>query len=512
MVNTISKSIKNKFYGLAHIGVLAVSAAVIVSSVQAHPDPDNPFDDTIFAKIEAAQGMKVALEVIVDEDQGITSPLKGIPSSDSSNNLMYVIDQVGLLWVVDLSTTNTNTAVVDFATLVDLVDVGGLFGALSKFDERGFLGFAFHPDYLNSTKPGFAKIYTYTSEKYDSLNTPTFPTTVTLPDTPDHQAVISEWTVVDPTQDVFTISGERKILMRIDEPQFNHDGGDILFDENNLLYIPLGDGGAADDQGVGHTSNGNAQDNTNPLGTILRIDPFGSGGSGPYGIPTGNLNQIGALGEIYAYGFRNPYRISIDSVTGDLYVADVGQNDIEELNIVNAPGNYGWRLKEGTTFFIPNGTDPGFATLDDICGVACSNVIDPIAQYDTHHEGHSIIGGFVYHGAAIPQLQNRYVFADFSGFGFNFAAPSLNNYGRLLILNKTTSANDLHKIKNLQFDYRLGPVNNEFIDERDHTLAILGFGIEKDGEIYVLGSATGTPDKDNPSGVVLKLTPVSKKK
>ena len=489
-----------------------LSMLVISSTTQAHPDPDNPFDDTHFAPIEPEGGIQVVLDVVVDEDQGITSPLKGISAPDTGKNLMYVIDQIGKLWAVDLSTTNANNVVVDMASLVPLVDVGGLFGAFSKFDERGFLGFAFHPDYLDDTKAGHARIYTYTSEVFKKANKPTFPSTI---DEPDHQAVISEWVVKDPTKDIFELRKKRRVLMRVDEPQFNHDGGDLVFDANNLLYISLGDGGAADDQAPGHNPEiGNAQDNTNPLGAILRIDPLGSSGRGPnskpYGIPDGNLDQEGALPEIYAYGFRNPYRMSVDSVSGDLFVADVGQNDIEELNLVNEPGNYGWNLKEGTLFFDPNGAGSGFATLDDPGrGAAEADLIEPIAQYDTHHEGHSIIGGFMYRGDAIPQLQDRYVFGDFSGFGFNFVAPAFNNYGRLLVLNKTPSSDGLFKIKNLEFDYLLGEINNIFIAPEDHTLAILGFGIGRDGEIYVLGNVSGTPDTDNKTGVVVKITPTS---
>ena len=134
--------------------------------------------------------------------------------------------------------------------------------------------------------------------------------------------------------------------------------------------------------------------------------------------------------EIYALGFRNPFRFSFDSTRGDLYVGDVGQNDLEEVDIVVRGGNYGWPIKEGTLFFHHNDNAEGFASREPPAGAAIpSNLRDPIAQYDTHHEGHSVIGGFVYRGRAIRDLVGRYVFGDFSLL-FKFPLGP-HDYGRI---------------------------------------------------------------------------------
>ena len=153
--------------------------------------------------------------------------------------------------------------------------------------------------------------------------------------------------------------GMRREVMRIDWPQFNHNGGDIAFGPEGKLHIPTGDGGNADDEGPGHWRGGNAQNLGVPLGKILRIDvDRGTPTNGAYGIPPDNpfVGRASALKEIFAYGFRNPFRISFDRKRGDMYAGDVGQNDIEEVDRVVAGGNHGWNVKEGTLFFDPEET------------------------------------------------------------------------------------------------------------------------------------------------------------
>lgn len=164
-----------------------------------------------------------------------------------------------------------------------------------------------------------------------------------------------------------------------------------------MLYISLGDGGAAGDQGVGHVPGGNGQEPGNILSTIIRIDPDGDdSANGQYGIPDDNpFVGTSGLDEIFAYGFRNPFRFSFDARTGEMYIADVGQNDIEEIDLGVAGGNYGWNIKEGSFCFDPNGADPGFVFecgADDVPEEV--ELIDPIAEYD-HDEGIAVVGGFV---------------------------------------------------------------------------------------------------------------------
>ena len=144
--------------------------------------------------------------------------------------------------------------------------------------------------------------------------------------------------------------GMRRELMRTDWPQFNHNGGDLAFGPDRMLYVSMGEGGSADDQGPGHRRGGNDQNLGVPLGKILRINVNGRNSrNGAYGIPPDNpfVSTAGALAEILALGFRNPFRLSFDRERGDLYVGDAGQNDLEEVDRVVAGGNYGWNAKEG---------------------------------------------------------------------------------------------------------------------------------------------------------------------
>ena len=198
--------------------------------------------------------------------------------------------------------------------------------------------------------------------------------------------MVSEWAVRDPDAKQITVDpASRRVLMRVDKPQFNHNGGELAFGRDKMLYISLGDGGNADDEGPGHVPGGNAQSlaDGNVLGKVLRIDPHGSNSAnGQYGIPEDNP-FVGAPGadEIWAYGFRNPYRFSFDRKSGRLLVADVGQNDIEEVDDVQAGGNYGWAVKEGTFLFEPGGPTVDGSVTANSPGVP-AGLSDPIAEYD----------------------------------------------------------------------------------------------------------------------------------
>ena len=345
--------------------------------------------------------------------------------------------------------------------------------------------------------------------------------------------MVAEWTVTTPGEPGAVVDpGSRRELLRVDWPQFNHNGGDLAFGPDGMLYFSMGDGGGADDRDgqlftkatgsfpvvqvpiVGHGLDGNAQNLTNPLGKIHRIDPNGSNSeNGQYGIPAANPfvgAGNGALEEIFAFGFRNPYRFSFDPLTGELFLGDVGQNDIEEIDLVTAGGNYGWRHKEGTLFFDHNGDEEGFATTEDPGNVP-RNLIDPIAQYDIHFEGHSVIGGFVYRGDAIPQLAGRYVAGEFSRL-FNFPSGP-HNFGRLLYLSRQPQGDGLHRI----FDSKGLEEAAESLGLSDpsaepgpypQTLAVLGMGSDVDGELYVLGNISGLPFGDE--GVMLRIGPAGR--
>jgi Glucose / Sorbosone dehydrogenase len=512
-------------------------------TARAHP-PWDPYDTTRFAPVDRF-GPRIGLETVVQRGT-LTAPNKGVIAPGLPNHL-FIVDQVGKLWIKDLMTGPDEPLAVFLDVSSLLVRLGVFFGPLCppgndpdrpSFDERGLLGLAFHPQFQTN-----GKFYTYTSEPNNGP--PTFPTTLPAGVPADHQNVVSEWTAVNPANPLAGVvgagpgvPGERRVLMRVDWPQFNHDGGDLAFGPDGLLYISMGDGGGADDRDgqlfivpytcgqeapmVGH-GEGNAQNLTNPLGKILRINPIPSAGgsaarvagNGEYSIPADNpFGQTRGAGpaqagmpEIFAFGFRNPFRMSFDTASGRLFVGDVGQNDIEEVDIVVRGGNYGWNRKEGTLFFCHNFNLEGFATpvIDPNPARGCPTflppgLIDPVAQYDTHHEGHSVIAGFVYRGSKIPDLAGRYVFGDFSRL-FKFPAGP-HDYGRLFHI-PGGGGQGLRRIR----EFHIIPSNAI-------NLALLGFGQDAAGEVYAMGNVSGLPFPSDgeppmpiPNGVVVRLVP-----
>jgi glucose/arabinose dehydrogenase len=279
------------------------------------------------------------------------------------------------------------------------------------------------------------------------------------------------------------------------QPQFNHNGGAIFFGtrtaDRSLLYITSGDGGCADDQNdqlglmgegpcIGHDGNGNGQNPNTPLGKILRIDP------------TRTASDF-AAGDVYALGFRNPFRASPDRTdlggTGEIWTGDVGQNHLEEIDgpIVQG-GNYGWRVKEGRYLFDPAGFELfGFASDGfpfAFSPGAPAGLIDPVAEYD-HDEGVAVVGGFVYRGAAIPALRGRYVFGDYSH------RPSSGN-GRVMYFDPSFNP------KPKDATPRVVNLVNGTIN-----LFVHGFGEDAAGELYVLASKRGIPFEE--TGAILKI-------
>jgi glucose/arabinose dehydrogenase len=494
---------------LLAISITVLGAGLLAVAARAHP-PWNPYDQTRFAPITSF-GPKIGIEVVAE---GLTSPLKAVAAPGLPNHL-FVVDQVGKLWAINLG-TGVRTLFLDVSGLLVTLGVCGP----DTFDERGLLGVAFHPNFQQN-----GLFYTYTSERRDT-GAATIPTPGTTEVNADHHNVIAEWRAVNPADPTAgTVVASRRELMRVNWPQFNHDGGDLAFGPDDMLYISMGDGGGADDADgqafvtapphkpvcgeeliFGHQVDGNGQRLNTPLGKIHRIDvnpPFTTGKA--YRVPSNNpfVGTSGAVPEIWAYGFRNPYRFSFDSKTGDLYVGDVGQNDLEEVDIVKKGRNFGWNCKEGTLFFHINGSvpDDGFASptpegrtanrpvLD--CNPQRNNFRDPIAQHDTHHEGHSVIGGFVYHGKGIPELRGNYIYGDFSLL-FKFPTGP-HDYGRLFTFNPS-GGSGLRQISELLV-----------LPGGAVSLAVLGIGQDAQGEIYVTGNVSGVPFGD--AGKVLRLVP-----
>jgi glucose/arabinose dehydrogenase/mono/diheme cytochrome c family protein len=270
----------------------------------------------------------------------------------------------------------------------------------------GFGSFAFHPEFARN-----GLLYTAHSERPGSARAD-FAYESTIPVT--LQWVLSEWRTDRP--DAPSFAGTRRELLRIDMINQTHGMQEIAFNpgaqpgsaDYGLLYVGIGDGGSAESRQLHLT-----QTPAKPWGTILRIDPLGrDSANGRYGLPPSNpffqSATPGALGEVYAYGFRNPHRLSWTK-DGRLITSDIGQHNIESLDLVLPGRNYGWPHREGTFVLKPTETFRAVHPLPE--NDASHGFTYPIAQYD-HDEGNAVIGGFEYIGAALPELAGKYLFAD----------------------------------------------------------------------------------------------------
>jgi glucose/arabinose dehydrogenase len=293
---------------------------------------------------------------------GLDQPMliKGAPGD---NERLYIVERPGRIRILKRGQVLPDPF-VDFSDLV------------TTAVEHGFLGLAFHPDYAQNGR--FFVHYSRTG---------------------DGATQIAEYKRDAANPELAAVAGG--VLFSADQPYPNHNGGSIEFGADGMLYIFLGDGGSANDP------QNRAQNLDEPLGKILRLDVD----TFPYTAPAGNLP--GGLPEIWDYGVRNPYRSSFDACTGDMYIADVGQGDYEEVDVEPAGmgnKNYGWRLKEGNECFNPQNNCEEGVTLTD-----------PVTVYDHSMGRESITGGYVYRGSAIPGLRGTYFYGDFgSGEIFTF--------------------------------------------------------------------------------------------
>ncbi len=347
-------------------GIVTAGVAVALTSGPVSADGVKPIGDPI---PDVRQGaVQVGLQTVTSD---VTAPLAGIVAP-GRDRMLYLVDQVGQLKELDL---DASRPVAQLRTVLDVSSV--LAGPVDPKDERGFLGAAFAPD---------GRLFTYTSEAYDPATPATFPLPADPPGpcdlrgvVPDHRSVVREWEPSGTDPSTFEPLADSRVLLTVDQPQSNHNAGDLKFGPDGMLYIAFGDGGGADDQNCqtnfdgnpmfGHGANGNGQNPTNPLGDILRIDVNGANAAnGRYGIPADNpfvtSHPRGELPEIFATGFRNPFRFSFDradftaagaKAPGTPWVGDVGQNDVEEVDVVRPGGNYGWRVREGGFAFDPGG-------------------------------------------------------------------------------------------------------------------------------------------------------------
>ncbi len=308
------------------------------------------------------------------EESGVDKPLRPILVTHlgDGTNRVVVPTQQGVFYILP-NDQQASTANV-FLDIQDKVSYN------DKTNEEGMLGLAFHPKYKEN-----GEFFVYYTNKH----------------TPPHQNVVARYRVSkdDPNK---ADPASEEILMTLDKPFWNHDGGTIAFGPDGYLYIAVGDGGLANDPYK------NGQKLSTLLGKILRIDVDKKGKDTPYAIPADNpfVDKKDAKPEIWAYGLRNVWRFAFDPKTGSLWAGDVGQDRWEEIDIIEKGGNYGWNIREGLHPFIKKGaTEP--AVADKPAGA-----IEPVFNYD-HDLGKSITGGLVYRGKKVPELEGAYLYADY---------------------------------------------------------------------------------------------------
>ncbi|HYE33730.1 MAG TPA: PQQ-dependent sugar dehydrogenase [Methylomirabilota bacterium] len=435
---------------------------------------------TIISKLAAALTICAAAASAFAADQsvglrefaaGFTSPVTLIPYPDNSGRLL-VGDQIGTAHIIDKDGKVRPQTFLDVRTKLAQIKQG--------FDERGLLGLAFHPKFAEN-----GRLFAFYSGRL-------------RPNAPqgwNHTGKLVEYKVNQ--QNATVDFSSEKLILEVDEPQDNHNGGQIAFGPDGHLYLALGDGGGANDMGLGHEPEGNAQRTDNLLGKILRLD---IDSKQPYGIPQDNPFATNGKGrpEIYAYGLRNPWRFSFDrGGSRQLFAADVGQNMWEEVNIIVKGGNYGWRVREGFHCFDPKSPEKPPQDCPKV-GALGEPLLDPAFEYrnmknnspEGEKLGISINGGYVYRGKALPHLTGKYVFADWSQ---NWAL----GMGVMLLATPPDSANGKWTVKQLALaSHEKGTIQGY----------IVGMGEDADGELYVLTNASnGLVGK---TGKVYKLVPM----
>jgi Glucose / Sorbosone dehydrogenase len=353
----------------------------------------------------------------------------------------------------------------------------------SEGAERGVQSFAFHPEFNLRGTPGYGKLYTYT----DTSNVTPKPDFITPGPKRTHDTVLLEWTAKDPAAATYDGAAPRE-LFRAAQPFNNHNGGQIGFNplakpggpDFGLLYIGLADGGSGGDPfNV-------AQDMSSAFGKILRIDPLGkTSANGQYGIPSSNplVAKPGILGEIYASGVRNPQRFSWDSKTGRLYLADIGQNAVEEISEVTAGANLGWNKWEASFPYVKGQVDP--TRKRDEAGMTW-----PIVEFDHRDplfQRAAITGVIIYRQSYIRELQNKLIFGDNpSGQIFYVDAEELPNGGqdaiRQILFNDKGTRKTLLQL--------IGEANVRQGKEQAQR-ADLRFGEGPQGEVFILNKRDG---------------------
>ncbi|AFY55754.1 glucose/sorbosone dehydrogenase [Rivularia sp. PCC 7116] len=478
----VKKNLIKRLYLFICTGFILISSLVFSSISHAQ------ITDPIPEKIEKSQ-LIVGLEEIAQIPGSGTgrdkvARLNFLTNAGDGSGRLFVNDMRGKLYVINDGETSLY---MNFKSLV-------CSGFSYQTQQQGFAYFAFHPEFA---KNGI--LYTvHTEEKNNRL--PDFPVTKIIFDSENktiessHHDVILEWKADNPAANYFT--GNFRETIRIEEPYEDHNVGQLGFNPNakpgdadyGMLYIALADGGSNGFPVSETDPLDNGQNLNTPLGKILRINPSGNNSkNGKYGIPKenpfANDNDSKTLGEIWAYGLRNPHRLSWDTGgNGKMLAVDTGQAFIEEVNLIVKGANYGWGNREGTWVIKEDNENVLF---DLPKNDAEYDYTYPVAQYDhdipKDYEGFygiAITGGYVYRGKAIPELIGEYIFADFGSDARFFHVP----------VDKLVNGKQA-QIKELRlFDGRKSASFLEIIGSKRSDVR---FGVDEAGEIYVTSKSDG---------------------
>ncbi|KFV81592.1 HHIP-like 1, partial [Struthio camelus australis] len=393
---------------------------------------------------------------LVEVANGLRNPVAMVHANDGTHRF-FVAEQVGLVWTYlpDLSRLEKPFLNVSEAVLT----------SPWEGDERGFLGIVFHPKFKFN-----GKVYVYYSVEVRY----------------EERIRISEFRISP--GDMNTLDhGSERIILEVEEPASNHNGGELLFGDDGYLYIFTGDGGMAGDP---FGTFGNAQNKSTLLGKVLRIDVDNNDRGPLYRIPRDNpfVDDPKARPEIYAYGVRNMWRCSFDrgephtkEGKGRLFCGDVGQNKYEEIDIVEKGKNYGWRAREG------------FSCYDKkLCTNSSIDDVLPIYAYP-HKMGKSVTGGYVYRGCESPNLNGLYIFGDFMS-------------GRLMSLKEDHATGEWQYSEICMGTGQTcmfpGLINNYY-------QYIISFAEDEAGELYFM--STGIPSATAPAGVIYKVVDTSRR-
>lgn len=401
---------------------------------------------------------------------GFTSPIQ-LVHAPGNNGRRFVIDQVGVIWGLNPDNVKMPKPFLDISSKITPLT--------PTYDERGLLGLAFHPDFARNGR--FFVYYTA-------------PLRSGAPAGYNHTGVVAEYNGGKGAQQIHADASSERIILQWDHPQANHNGGTLAFGPDGYLYISIGDGGGGGDDDLGHVSDwyadnagGNGQDITsNLLGNILRIDV---NGAQPYAVPPDNP-FIGHPGrdEIWAYGLRNPYRMSFDMGGSHILLAqDAGQELWEEVSVIVRRGNYGWNVMEGTHCFdaeAPTVSPATCPTTDSTTGEVLRNPVIEFANTKNPAGGlaFTVVGGHVYRGS-MSSLAGKYIFG---GATASLTAPD----GRLFVATPTGSG--------------LWPMSELLINGTGRLNHVVkGFGQDRSGEVYITGSQILGPTGN--TGKVFKI-------